>query len=174
VLYFADLAWWQWHTAGVACAGFTAAEVAERFRTFAGLKVTVEPSGLQVTDPDVFMLHNSGTEELSVDRESLRTGRNGGYQALNFALLAGAERIVLLGYDMQARSGQTNWHAAHRRRSDACVYPLYRAEFARAAPLLAEAGVEVLNATPGSALRCFPSVELESVLPDPTAAPLPA
>lgn len=163
MLYFADSDWWEWHREN------------EQFKAFAGAKVTIEPSGLRVGDPDVFMLHNAGRGDdglvVSMDPRALVTGFSGGYQVVNLAMLAGAQRIVLLGYDMkQGVQGRNNWHNAHRRSTPAGHYQIYRRAFRKLPPLLSALGVEVLNATPDSALTDFPKVELARLLPDPQPA----
>lgn len=143
--------------------------------------MTIEPT--RVGDPDVYVLRNLGSGEdgpaLSEECDALVTGLHGGFQALNLAVLAGSTRIVLLGYDMKPgpKVGgrlKNNWHDEHVRQTPGGHYDVYRLAFKKAAPAIVRLGVEVLNATPGSALEVFPRVELESVLPDPLAAVVPA
>ena len=97
--------------------------------------------------------------------DALRHGNNSGYQALGLAYLYGAKRIVLLGYDMHAVDGKTHWHGEERpddfqRVLRESMLPMF--EHLKT-PLL-EAEVEVINATPGSALKVWPYVPLEEVL----------
>lgn len=110
--------------------------------------------------PRLHMLRHDPHAALSHDPRRL-AGFCGGSSAINLAFLLGASEVVLLGFDM--RGG--NWHANHRQPN---VRPDYfRAAFIpaleRMAPELAAAGCRVLNATPGSALRCFPMVDLEEI-----------
>lgn len=110
------------------------------------------------------MLRNDGDEGLSNNPGALRTGLNSGYQALGLAIAAGAARVVLLGYDMHFDGDRDHWHAGHPVRVGEGMYrDVYAKFFNKLAPLLA---TPVLNATPGSALQCFPQVTLESLLPD--------
>lgn len=137
------------------------------------------PTGARIGDPDVHVLRNAGSGgekcPLSEDPAALVTGMNGGFQALNLAVLAGAARIVLLGYDMKlGEGGRTNWHKQHRRGTPRGHYDLFRRAFRPLPKILDRLGVTVLNATPGSALDVFPMVDLESLLPDPGPAALPA
>lgn len=86
-----------------------------------------------------------------------------GGACINLAYLFGATRIVLLGFDM----GGGQWHDRHLKPTD---QNRYRTRFIptiekMAGPLRA-AGVEVLNATPGSALTCFPMTTLEEIMSD--------
>lgn len=93
----------------------------------------------------------------------IRTGGNSGYQALNLAVLLGASRIILLGYDMRG----SHWHGDHPKRlanpkeSD---FAAWRARFATTLPDLARAGVEVLNCSRDTALECFARARLEDVI----------
>lgn len=97
-------------------------------------------------------------------------GQDSGTKAVNLIYHTRAARVVLLGFDMHDlppdRWQEGNWHAAHK------APPLVgqRAEFAKAHARMAAAldsaphRMEVVNATPGSALTCWPVVELDSLL----------
>lgn len=106
---------------------------------------------------------------LSPDPRALAMGGTSGFAALNFAVLRGARRVVLLGYDYRHDSDGRH-HAApelhvHYRLHDARFWHWWTAPFLAARPALAAAGVTVLNATPGSALAAFPLVDLDAVAP---------
>jgi hypothetical protein len=154
VLYFADTRWWEWHR--------------ERpdFKSFAGQKCTIENTGSRCDDPEIFMLHNDSPVSqsgLSASNNALRTGMNSGYQALGLAIAAGAARVVLLGYDMHFAGEKSHWHGGHPVHVGEGMYrDVYAKFFHELAPQLK---VEVLNATPGSALTCFRRIALESLLP---------
>lgn len=101
------------------------------------------------------------------DPSKIHTGRNGGYQALHVAALFGAARVVLLGYDFQATNNKSHWHGDHppglsnsRRR-----YERWHEPMAMLARDLERRGVEVLNATRVTALRCFRRIELQEAIP---------
>lgn len=116
-------------------------------------------------DPEVHVLGNAGTtnDHFMKLRNSVPTGANGGFQAIALALLAGAGLVVLVGYDMRAVDGKTNWHSdtdPHRTPTDA---QWYSSVYARMFDSLR--GHPIVNATPGSALNTFKKVPLESVLP---------
>jgi hypothetical protein len=167
VVYFADSHWWKWHTEGIAkpILGLTADQVREKFAAFAGQKCTLETSGGNVTDEAVHMMRIAGEKGLSLDPQRLVTGRNSGFQALNLAILAGAKRIVLLGFDGQQNpAGRDHFHGGHPRPTPAAAYPLYRQAMSFAENAILDAGVEVLNCSPGSVYNNFPKVKLEDVL----------
>lgn len=103
------------------------------------------------------------------------TGQNSGYQALNLAVLAGAQRILLLGYDMKfAPDGRQHWFGDHPRLEHPARLTAHLHNFRRAAKHLARVGVDVINCSPDSALDCFRHEEIESVLHGQDAAALPA
>lgn len=114
------------------------------------------------------MLHNDRIEEqggLAARPNALRTGLNSGYQALGLAVAAGAARIVLLGYDMHFNGEKSHWHGGHPVPVGEAMYRnVYAKYFRELVPQLRQMNIEVLNATPGSALTCFKEVSIESLL----------
>lgn len=171
VHYAADAHWHRWHTEGVAkpVLGLSADQVREMWAAFPGQKCTIENSGATVADDAVHMLKNRDHPDrgfgLSTDSRVLVTGRNSGFQALNLAVLAGAKRIILLGFDGQpAANGASHFSGGHSRPTPPAAYPLYRQAMSAAENALVALGVEVLNCSPGSAIDSFPKVALEAVL----------
>lgn len=108
---------------------------------------------------------NNGTG-LSLDPEYLVTGHNSGYQAINLAVLAGAETIILLGYDGRTpkQGEKTHWFGDHPRREPDAVFELYRKSHAAGAAAIKAAGVRVINCSPGSAIDAFEKMELTDAL----------
>jgi len=117
------------------------------------------------THPQVHALRLTGQTGLETKSDGLKHGSNSGYQCINLAYLFGAKRIVLLGYDMQpATNGRTHWHSEPRQSNFAQVLKLSMLpHFETLVQPLKEAGVEVLNANPNSALQCWPKVTVEQV-----------
>ena len=154
VLYFADQRWWfEWgHGPRV-----LASDV--------GALVTISAAIAAHEGERVRLLRNGGATGLSTAPDAVVAGRNSGYAAINLAVLFGAARVVLLGYDMRHVGGRTHWHNGHLRTAKPSTYrDVYLPRFATLVAPLAAAGVEVLNATPGSALTCFPAVELGAMV----------
>jgi hypothetical protein len=94
-------------------------------------------------------------------------GGNSGFQALNLAVQFGARRIILIGFDMSDAGGvhwygRNNWQMANNPNSS--NFMRWTAAFDRAAPVLEQAGVEVVNAAPHSALRCFKRTSVADAL----------
>lgn len=167
LVYFADARWWMWH------------KDRPEFKAFAGEKVTIENTGAMVSDFAVHMLRNSSQSHplpgeepsggLSEAPNALRTGCNGGYQAVNIATLAGAARVLLVGYDMHFPGGKSHWHRGHFVNGREVKTPEDRYfQYARAfksmrAPL-EKIGCEVVNCTPGSRIAAFRFSTLEAEL----------
>jgi hypothetical protein len=171
VQYAADAHWHRWHTEGIAkpVLGLTAQDVRARWAGFAGQKCSIQNSGEPIADDAVHMLRNRDFPRhgvgLSLDPRALVTGRNSGFQALNLAVLTGAKRVILLGFDGKPNEqGKEHFHGGHPKPTPAAAYPLYRQAMSSAENAIEEAGVTVLNCSPGSEINSFPKVALEGAL----------
>lgn len=169
--YAADAHWHKWHTEGIPkpALGMTADEVRSRWLGFAGEKCTIKHTGEFLEDQAVHVLRNrdfpNQGQGLSRDPRFLVTGRHSGFQAVNLASLAGAARELLLGFDGQpARDGKTHFFGEHPRPTPQAAYEYYRRAFSAAEAGLIEAGVQVLNCSPGSAIDSFEKTTLEDAL----------
>lgn len=139
MLVAGDLKWWRVNGAAT--------------ESFRGLKVTAQPN---CSVPGVLYLRPTGVMGFAPDPGSIRTGNNSGYQAIHIAIQAGAATIGLFGFDMHG----DHWFGEHSGRlRGANPQP-----FHRWIPLfsgLKGRGAEIINCTPGSALKCFPFGTLE-------------
>lgn len=94
----------------------------------------------------------------------VRQGRSSGHTAISLAAARGGKRLILLGYDMRIVGGRSHHHNEYSTNND----KLYSRDFIPAFQgwneVAVKCGVQVLNATPGSALKEFPRVNLEDVL----------
>jgi hypothetical protein len=149
-LYFAGVgvgSWWKTY--------------AELIRGFAGLKFTLEPKAEALAP----VLRNTGMLGIETDPTGLRHGRNSGYQSIGLAVHFGARRIVLLGFDMQRdATRRSHFFGEHAYDTVPSQYEMFTRCFESMIAPLAALGVEVLNATRQTALRCFPCVELAEAL----------
>ena len=155
VLYFCDDKWWQWHN--------------KKLTAWRGLIVRMAGGHHDFGDPRIKVLRNNDTAGLCEFRDGLNTGRNSGYQAINLAVHLGAKKIVLLGYDMKGgpvENGRikTHWFGDHPGNTSPSVYSQMLPWFETLIAPLARRGVEVLNCTPGSAIRCFAKRRLDEAL----------
>lgn len=94
----------------------------------------------------------------------IRQGRSSGHTAISIAVALGAARIVLLGYDMQIVGGRSHHHAEYHERDPGLYAADFVPAFAGWNAAVLRAGAEVVNATPGSALKEFPFAALDDVL----------
>lgn len=150
LLYFCDMEWWD-------ARGRQVREV------FHGRLVTLEN---EITS--VKRLRNTGERGLETDPAGLRHGSNSGYQAINLAFHLGVSRIVLLGYDLRVHGDRLHAIEGHRRQDavtfDRLLKDVMLPNFESLVEPLAAAGVEVVNVTPGSRLRCWPMIDLRDAL----------
>lgn len=129
-----------------------------------GLAVTAS-SAAKAKLPDKLKRVEIGpTEPLRAGVRVIRQGRSSGQIAVSLAIAMGAARVVLLGYDMRLVDGRSHYHDAYREKEDTLYVRQFAPAFAGWRELAAEAGVEIVNATPGSALTEFPFVSLEDEL----------
>ena len=170
LLYFADLRWWNWHKEGLPkrwpWASFSADEVRNAFVAFKGQKISIDNGGNSVTDKSVCVLKNHGGTGLSDNPTGIHTGSNSGYQLLNIMYLAGVKKIILVGYDMKFDGNRSHSHDGHKIKVHECAYKGFGRNFSTTKGQLEKAGVQVLNATPGSTISAFPKVSLEEALKD--------
>jgi hypothetical protein len=137
---------------------------------FKGLKVTA--TGAVATEyPDIRLVKVTPFKEddkiFTAEPGVLGSGGNSGFQALNLAVQFGAVRILLVGFDMNpnhdfhwygrakgfGRSNPTNFNFVRWRK--ACD---------AAAVTLRQLGVEVVNASALTALKCFPVMTIDKTL----------
>lgn len=148
VLYACDEKWW---------------EVNRGVPEFRGLKFGLQhPAACY----GVTILRQCGQEGLSLDPSEVATGLNSGHQAVNVAVHLGASRILLLGYDMQAREGgPSHFFGEHKSPlNKGLSFDVFKACFATMVEPLKRLGVQVINCSRETALTCFPRAALRDVL----------
>lgn len=147
VMYWADARWYQWNK--------------ERLSEFRGKYMITRKRPTPDLGHDIKLIEHHFVG-LSHDPRMV-AGWCSGSNAINLAYLFGAARIVLLGFDMTG----ANFHDEHQLPSQE---DFYKAKFIPAINLmalkLAQAGVEVLNATPNSQLECFPMIKFHDISDD--------
>jgi hypothetical protein len=97
----------------------------------------------------------------------IAAGGTSGFGALNYAVLKGAQKIVLLGFDYGPRAGvwhHNQQHYAFPHRQNGGDWAQWARNFDGVAPGLKARGIEVLNASPASAITAFPRVSIEEAL----------
>lgn len=147
-MYAGDLQWWERYGDSV---------------RFAGEKWTRdEHAAIR------YQLHHIERESgagLCQRRGRIHSGGNSGYQAINLAWHFGARRFALLGFDMHRKDGG-HWHGEHEGMLSAPASHIvaWRQELSLLAHDLRHLGCQVVNATPGTALTCFPCAPLNEAL----------
>jgi len=149
VVYGCDPAWWR------NCFGlpdYKGLKVAHRssFSTVQQIKIDTTRDQLLTAEPGV-----------------IGCGGNSGFQAVNLAIQFGARRILLLGFDAADTHG-VHWYG--RANGDGRANPgewnfkRWRKAFDHAAVQAPSLGVEILNASPLTALTGFKRIGLEEAL----------
>jgi hypothetical protein len=144
-LHSCDFKWWNWHI--------------QRVQHFAGRKTT-----LDATLPPAWgveRLESTGREGYDPAPGKIRSGSDGGYQALHIAAQDGARRVILLGYDMQP-GAQTHWFGDHPDEVRCDLHGLALRWYPGLKAELDRLGVEVVNCSPGSALSLWPFRQIDA------------
>lgn len=147
VLYAADAEWWT-HPSNADA------------RTFAGERISVSAVPAEF---GVKLLRQTGNSGFDPDAGALRTGCNSGYQAIHLAVHFGARKIILCGYNLSG----PNFHGRHvdgLRTTDEAHYGLFLSKYPTLVEPLRARGVDVVNCTPNTALKCFRVGNLENEL----------
>lgn len=151
LLYACDHGWWERYAPA-----------------FGGMKVTQDPRVASIRDDVHRVPCDPDGTGLSRDPHRIHGGGNGGYQAVNLAVLLGAARIILLGFDMSAGpDGRRHAYPDHQpglNNPDESNFMNWRTAFAALARDLRAAGIPVVNCSTRTALDCFPRGTLETVL----------
>jgi hypothetical protein len=149
ILYAADFQWWNHKDNADAL-------------LFKGDKVT---ASIATISNEVLFLNPGPVTGLSYRPDTLATCKNSGYQAMNLAVLKGATRLFLFGFDMRTVDGKHHNFGDHPMglTQDVTKFKEWIAFITKSAPEFKRAGVEVFNCTRGSALKCFPFLTLEDV-----------
>lgn len=169
---------------------------------FAGLKVT-NCDNCEGVKWVKFLKRKEPRLGFSIDHPNcIARGTNSGHGAIDLAGKLGANKIILLGFDMRivpedpkdqealenALESEKivkalsegnydtipikfkhNYHSRHKRVVSPAIYKnVYLAEgkgFETTARQAKELGIEIINATPGSALKDFPIVSPDEIIP---------
>lgn len=144
----------------------------ERTNSYGGLVVGCSDKQALLSDRCPWlltMMRHSKAELTPPGSDSLAWFGSTGAMAVNLALLLGAQRVFLLGFDMQRgaegspRENKANWHDVRYTPGRHEVYPLFLKGFSRLLVSLRKVypGREVVNVTDNSRLDVFPKVSLE-------------
>lgn len=146
VLYASDGRWWSRN---------------ERVITeFSGLKYTQDKFAARKWNLHLVEL-TKGNYDLALEPGKIGTGGNSGFHAVNLACHFKPKRIVLVGYDMNAKNG-LHWHPDHPRGALSnpreSSLKRWRRILDNISPAIAALGIECLNAGVDSALEAYRKV----------------
>ena len=130
---------------------------------FKGDKYTIKPFN---TPPDVNALKNTGTKGLELDPSGIRHGNNSGFAAINLAYHLGVKRIVLLGFDMGNTGQKSHYHDGYpvSMTANKIYEERMLPTFDSLVQPLKENGVEIINASMVSKIKCFRKMPIEKAL----------
>jgi hypothetical protein len=144
VLYACDDSWWRHYKP-----------------EFAGEKWTLSEKAASEFGLNLIGKDSQGF--FSTTEGKVCTGYNSGFQALNLAYVQGARKAILLGFDY--KDAGNHFFGKHPGQLDRASNMHKWVKFMhQAAPYMKMAGYEVVNATPNSAIQCFPFMRIEDAL----------
>lgn len=145
MIYFADRRWYRWNRDDLH--RFTGNLIVSR--SF----IPERDGGSRVRD--IKWIGRSVENDLSREPDQI-AGWCSGANAINIAFLAGASRVVLLGFDMKPG----NWHTLHQTPQTPSYFATrFLPSIEKIGQQAAQAGMGLINATPGSALTAFPMAQ---------------
>ena len=154
VLYGCDARWWNKHNG---CPDFEGDKWASHSKeSCSDDKIeTAEKYGLN-------LVKGAAGAGFSTNPGLIHYGDNSGFQGVNLAVLFGSPYIVLVGFDMRHVKGKSHFFGDHPdglfQRDE---YGSFARKFDKAP---APEGVTIINATPGSALRCYTMLSLDDAV----------
>jgi hypothetical protein len=143
---------------------------------FPGLKVCCNPQIEKHKWVKYLARDTRKTRGISDDPHMVCWNHNSGSAAISFAVHAGATRIILLGFDMKVNGhDQQHWHDLYGRianknpkKPQHMPFDRHLRGFADIARDAKRLGVEIINASPDSAIQEFPKFSVKELLFDNT------
>jgi hypothetical protein len=134
---------------------------------FGGLKIT-SCGRANKTWSNIYRVSRGKLKGIEVGRRNkISWNRNSGGSAINVAYWLGSRKIVLLGFDMRKNEkGEKNFHNEYLAKENQGYNPfkIYLECFEKIQEDAKILGVEILNATPNSAIKEFPMIDLDEFL----------
>lgn len=166
-MYGCNPEWWLWHKS---CDGFCGQKWTshESNSSHCNEKLAVNDKlGQSIADAyGLRVCGGTSGDEFSFDPAFIRYGSNSGFQAINLALLFGCTWIVLVGFDMRYVGSKSHFfgdHPAELMQIKDEQYRNFIPRFTIAARKL-PSDITIINATPESAMTCFPMMTLEDAI----------
>jgi hypothetical protein len=175
VLYFTDSGWFETGRHPNFCGNNRGTDDQWPRRSIVenwpGLVITMSKSAKRVLPDKVRRIQGIGDPTIGcgsfppLGSAGVRQGRSSGHTAISIAVALGARRVILIGYDMRVVDGVEHHHSEYTGPRDLDQYarefvPAFNGWNADALKV----GVEILNATPLSAVHEFPMISLDEAL----------
>lgn len=150
-LYGADYAWWR---------------SVNGMQDFPGLRITADRRA--AAEWELARVEaRQGDDRIVLDPlGTVGWGSNSGFHVLNLAVQFRCRRIILVGFDMRLDRG-VHWHGPHPRGLNnprVSIVGRWRRAIDGAAKIIAGLGIEVVNASPVSALEAYPKMTLSEAI----------
>jgi hypothetical protein len=142
---------------------------------FRGRVVSCAPSLIHLNLPWVYIMSRVRDGLQESGKGLLAWNYSTGAAAINLAVLLGASRIFLLGFDMGRNEGKSHWHSHRHKPTEDVSFARFQKGFKCLAASLASLrpDVQVLNVTDGtSKLLVFPAIsfgQLDCILETPVS-----
>lgn len=145
----------------------------EALAKFPGIKVSCSPhtNRKEYDAENVKTVARSRTGRgISNERNSVAWNSNSGAAAISLAYHLGAKRVILLGFDMKLdESGYQHWHqlyktAGDRRPAKRLPFGRHLIGFAQIAKDAKRFNMEIINASPDSAIKELPKTSVKDLL----------
>lgn len=138
---------------------------------FRGIKVSCHDTVIRHTSCGVkFMARDRFKLGISKNPNTVCWNYNSGAAAISLAVHLGAKRIVLVGFDMKVENNQPHWHNIYNSIEAATLkaklppFHKHLEGFPQIAKDAKEMGIEIINASPNSAITVFPKCDVKDLL----------
>jgi len=144
----------------------------EALSKFQGLKVSCHPRVDNMSWIKYLSRDKNHSQGISSNPKKVSWNGNSGAAAISVAANAGAKRIILLGFDMKLGvDSSQHWHDLYgrsaindERRARKMPFHRHLRGFPEIARDAKSRGIEILNASPDSAIECFRKVTVKELL----------
>ena len=130
---------------------------------FPNIKVSCH-SGVAKIDWVKYVPHDKNHPKgISTKPNMVSWNENSGAAAISIAAHAGAKRIILLGFDMKLNGDRQHWHNIYGKSNSKRFYA-HMIGFKQIAIDARKLGIEIINASPDSAIQEFKKVSVKDIL----------
>lgn len=158
-LYACDWGWWRAHDGAREFLG-------ERYTSHSHTPGLVDDKSQVAHEyPGIKLVNAQDKPGFSKNPNFIHYGSSSGFQAVNLAINFGASRIVLIGFDYRHVDGKSHFFGDHvglRQSKDA--------DYRALGEWFVPGPIEIVNASIGSSIACYPQVPLEEAVADRVAA----